>query len=30
MTEDKIIELGFDSEDDFWDFINQSFALEEA
>ena len=30
ITEDEIIELGFDSEDDFWDFINQSFALEET
>jgi hypothetical protein len=30
MTEDEILELGFDSEDDFWDYINQSFLLDEA
>ena len=30
MTEDEIIELGFDNEDDFWDYINFCFSLEEA
>lgn len=30
MTEDEIIELGFDNEDDFWDYINSCFSLEEA
>jgi len=29
MTEDEIIELGFDGEEDFWDYINQAFALDE-
>jgi hypothetical protein len=30
MTEDEIIELGFDSEEDFYDYINQAFTLDEA
>ena len=30
MTEEEIIELGFESEEDFWDYINQAFSLEEA
>jgi hypothetical protein len=30
MTEDEIIELGFYGEEDFWDYINQAFTLDEA
>jgi hypothetical protein len=30
MTEDEIIELGFADEEDFWDYINQAFTLDEA
>ena len=30
MTEDEIIELGFAGEEYFWDYINQSFLLDEA
>lgn len=30
ITEDEIIELGFEGEEDFWDFINQSFQLDEG
>jgi TFIIF-interacting CTD phosphatase-like protein len=30
MTEDEIVELGFDDEEDFWDYINQAFQLDEA
>ena len=30
MTEDEIIELGFDGEEDFWDYINSCFTIEET
>lgn len=30
MTEDEIIGLGFYGEEDFWDYINQAFTLDEA
>jgi hypothetical protein len=30
MTEDEIVELGFDDEEDFWDYINQAFQLDEG
>jgi len=30
MTEDEIIELGFAGEEDFYDYINQAFTLDEA
>ena len=30
MTEDEIIELGFYGEEDFYDYINQAFTLDEA
>jgi hypothetical protein len=29
MTEDEIIELGFDGEEDFWDYINSCFSITE-
>jgi rubrerythrin len=29
MTEDEIVELGFNDEEDFWDYINQAFQLDE-
>lgn len=30
LTEDEIIELGFDGEEDFWDYINSCFTIEET